>query len=163
MRLCMQRMGALLVCSSVLLSARAWAQSTAFTFQGKLQSAGAPVTGTYDLQFRLFDTAAGTTQIGATQCLDNVVVTAGLFSAPLDFGQQYAATSPRFLEVQVRPDTGLTCSNTTGFTVLAPRQQLTGAPAAVQANTAFSLDAPGGAAPNAVSVTPAGNVGVGTT
>ena len=55
-----------------------------------------PVTGTYDLQFRLFDTPIATTQIGATQCLDNVAVTAGVFSAVLDFGQQYAATSPRF-------------------------------------------------------------------
>ena len=40
MRRCIQRLGVVFLCSSVLLSGRALAQSTAFTFQGKLQSRG---------------------------------------------------------------------------------------------------------------------------
>jgi hypothetical protein len=46
-----------LVCSLVLLFAGvAQAQTTAFTYQGKLTDAGNPANGNYDLQFKLFDT-----------------------------------------------------------------------------------------------------------
>src|SRR5262245_28487987 len=47
------------------------AQSTAFTYQGKLSDSGNPANGNYDLQIKLFDTATvGTgTQQGTTQTL----------------------------------------------------------------------------------------------
>ena len=35
----------------------ALAQTTAFTYQGKLVDNGAPASGNYDLTFKLFDTA----------------------------------------------------------------------------------------------------------
>ena len=34
------------------------AQSTSFTYQGKLSTAGNPASGSYDMQFKLFDTEA---------------------------------------------------------------------------------------------------------
>ena len=48
------------------------AQTTAFTYQGKLTDAGNPANGNYDLQFKLFDTVTvGTgTQPGATLVAD---------------------------------------------------------------------------------------------
>ena len=39
-----------------IVAALSWAQTTAFTYQGKLTDAGNPANGNYDLQFKLFDT-----------------------------------------------------------------------------------------------------------
>jgi hypothetical protein len=44
---------------ALIISEAAAAQSTAFTYQGKLTDAGNPANGTHDLQFRLFDTLIG--------------------------------------------------------------------------------------------------------
>lgn len=138
-------------------------QSTAFTYQGSLQDGGTPASGLHDFRFRLFDAASGGAQIGSTLCLDNVGVLEGVFTAQLDFGQQFATTAPRHLEIEVRRDIGQSCANAAGFVVLAPRQQITAAPLAAHANSAFSLDAADGAPSNAVFVDNGGNVGVGTT
>jgi hypothetical protein len=43
----------------------AFAQTTAFTYQGRLTDAGNPASGNYDLQFKLFDAPSGGTQIMA--------------------------------------------------------------------------------------------------
>src|SRR5437870_7471033 len=48
-----------LLCSALTIHA----QTTAFTYQGKLTDGGAPANGTYDLQFTLFDGASA--QVGA--------------------------------------------------------------------------------------------------
>jgi hypothetical protein len=117
------------------LAALAQPLTTAFTFQGRLDNAGSPANGVYDFQFALFDAPAGGSQLGTTLCSDNVAVSGGIFTAPLDFGSQFTG-SQRFLEVRVRHDTGLTCGNATGFTTLTPRQNLTAAP-----NAVFSLSA----------------------
>jgi hypothetical protein len=42
-----------------------------------LLSAGQPVTGVYDMRFRLYDVATGGAPLGLTQCRDNVTVTNG--------------------------------------------------------------------------------------
>jgi hypothetical protein len=120
---------------ALLSLAHAQPLTTAFTFQGQLASNAAPVSGVYDLQFRLFDSATGGTQVGPTLCADNVSVTAGQVATQLDFGAQFAGAQ-RFLEVAVRQDTGLNCSNATGFTTLSPRQPLTATP-----NAVYSLNA----------------------
>jgi hypothetical protein len=141
----------------------AGAQSTAFTYQGRLDDAGAPANGLHDFRFRLFDAASDGAQIGATLCLDNVSVVGGVFTAQLDFGQHFATTAQRHLEIDVRRDTGLTCGNIAGFTVLAPRQPVTAAPYASHANSAFALDASDGSPTSAVFVDDTGRVGIGTT
>src|SRR5262245_50098386 len=73
----------------LLLSANeSSAQTTLFSYQGKLTDAGNPANGTYDLQFRLFDTViVGTgAQQGPTITAPNWPVTAGIFTIALDFG-----------------------------------------------------------------------------
>lgn len=92
------------------LAAHAQPLTTAFTFQGRLDNAGVPATGVYDFQFALFDAAAGGSQLGTTLCSDNVAVSGGTFTAPLDFGSQFTGNQ-RFLEVRVRQDTGLNCGS----------------------------------------------------
>src|SRR5947208_3251311 len=77
--------------------------TTAFTFQGQLASNGAPVSGTYDFRFSLFDAVTGGTQVGLTQCADNVVVANGQVVVQLDFGSVFAG-SQRFLQVETRLD-----------------------------------------------------------
>jgi hypothetical protein len=141
----------------------AFAQSTAFTYQGDFQQGGAPANGPHDVRFRLFDAPNGGAQVGITICVDNVPVAVGLFTATIDFGTAFANASSRHLEVEVHQDSGLDCANTTGYTTLSPRQAITPAPRATAANTAFSLSAPDGSPTSALFVDSAGNVGIGTT
>ena len=107
---------------------------TAVTYQGELRSAGVPASGAYDLRFRLYDDALAGNQVGVTLCADNVAVQNGRFTVSLDFGAVYAA--PRYLAIDVRPDTGQGCGNNAGFTTLSARQTITPAPSATYAPAA---------------------------
>lgn len=131
----MNRIASLAALALAAAIAGAQPLSTAFTFQGRLDSAGAPASGVYDFKFALFDAAAGGAQLGSQLCADNTAVANGTFSVQLDFGSQFAGQQ-RFLEIWVRPDTGLSCASNSGYTILAPRQNLTAAP-----NAVFSLNA----------------------
>jgi hypothetical protein len=122
---------AALVAISALVGVAARAQTplgAAFTYQGELALAGSPATGSFDIRFRLFDAPTGGSQVGSTLCSDDVAVTSGRFAASLDFGSAAFNGHKRFLEIEVRQNTGLDCSDATGYTVLSPRQELTVAP-----------------------------------
>ena len=110
----------------LFLASAALAQplGTSFTYQGELRASGVPASGPHDLRFRLYDTASGGNQVGSTVCSDNVATSEGRFTVVLDFGAQFTGQQ-RFLEIEVRADTGLDCGNATGFVPLAPRQPLT--------------------------------------
>ena len=99
---------------------------TAFTYQGRLTDAGAPASGVYDLEFKLYDAATGGGQIGSTQLKDNISVADGLFTVTLDFGAAAFAGSARWLSIGVRPG-----SSTGAFTLLSARQELKPSPNAV--------------------------------
>lgn len=106
--------------------------TNAFTYAGQLADAGTPANGAYDLRFRLYDAGSGGAQVGSVLCVDNVAVANGLFSVQLDFGAVYTGAQ-RFLEVDVRLDSGANCSTSVGFTTLGPRQELTASPHAAHA------------------------------
>jgi hypothetical protein len=148
------------VALSVVTSVQA--QSTAFTYQGQLKNGASAANGLHDFRFRLFDAATGGSQVGTAQCVDNVTVTNGLFTTTVDFGQQFATPVPRFLEIEVRADTGLNCTNTTGYVLLSSRQLLSATPFASHAKSAFSLDAADGSPANALIVDNNGSIGIGT-
>lgn len=100
-----------------------------FTYQGEILKAGAPVTGTADLRFSLFDAAAGGVQIGATIARNNVSVSAGVFTVGLDFGADaFADNQERYLQIEVRSPAGAGA-----FTVLGARQAVTVTPYAITA------------------------------
>jgi hypothetical protein len=141
----------------------AHAQSTTLTYQGELKQAGAPANGTFDMRFQLFDAASGGTQLGTTQCVNNVPVSAGTFTASFDFGQQFASAAPRFLEIIVRADTGLPCTDATGYVILAPRQPITTTPRAMFAPVANALASPDGSPESAIFADSDGRIGIGTT
>ena len=111
----------------------------AFTYQGQLNDGSAPADGVYDLAFRLFDAGVGGAPLDAPVCVDNVVVTNGLFTVLLDFGGLDFNGDERFLEIQVRRDAGSSCEQPAGYTTHSPRQPLTAAPYATYATGNWGL------------------------
>lgn len=109
-------------------AARGEPVTTAITYQGSLAAAGVPAWGAHDLRFRLYDAAAGGAQVGPELCADNQPVSNGQFAVTLDFGPVFAGGQRRFIEVDVRGDTGLACDNITGYTTLGPRLELSATP-----------------------------------
>lgn len=129
--------GMTLISGAVMRAAAQEPLSAAISYQGELQVAGTPSAGLHDLRFRLYDALNGGVQVGAMLCSDNVSVTEGRFTVPLDFGLVYTGQE-RYLEIEVRADSGLDCSNAADFTSLVPRQRLLSAPYANFATTANS-------------------------
>src|SRR5438067_7537317 len=78
------------------------AQTSSFTYQGRLTDGGTAANGNYDLQFALFDSLSGGAQIGATQTINTVLVTNGVFTVNLEFGASSFPGADRFLEISTR-------------------------------------------------------------
>jgi len=127
-------------------AATASAQTTAFTYQGRLDESANPAAGSYDFQFKLFDTVVvGTgTQQGSTLTRTAVTVTRGLFTVSLDFGVAPFAGPDRFLEIAVKKPSDST------FTILGPRQALTSEPYAIRSRGAAAADSLSAACVNCV-------------
>ncbi len=104
------------------VSASAAPVSTAFTYQGRLLDAGAPANGTYDIQVLLFDAAAAGAQVGATQTLNDVVASNGVFTASVDFGAQMNGDA-RWIELRVRPG-----ASAGAYTIISPRTAIEATP-----------------------------------
>ncbi|VGO14375.1 hypothetical protein PDESU_02936 [Pontiella desulfatans] len=109
-----------------------YAQGTAFTYQGQLDDVGFPADGSYDLQFKVWDSSVGGGQVGGTLNQIGLPVDGGLFSTELDFGAVFNGAD-RWLEIGVQTNGG------GGFTTLAPRTKFTSAPYAVRATIAASV------------------------
>ena len=116
-----------------LLTLDVAAQTTAFTYQGRLTDGGSPANGSYDLEFKLFNLSSGGAQQGTTQTLSAVTVTSGIFTVQLDFGSNVFTTNTgKFLEIGVRN------AGVGGFTTLPQRQPVNATPYAVQSISATS-------------------------
>jgi hypothetical protein len=113
----------------------ALAQTTEFTYQGRLLSGGLPASGNHDFQFSLYDALTGGNQVGATVTLTDVMVDNGVFSVRIDFGNQFPGAN-RFLEIGVKE------SGAASFAVLAPRQSISSAPYSIKSlNSANATNA----------------------
>jgi hypothetical protein len=123
-----------------------FAQGTAFTYQGRLNDGGGPLSGSYDLTFTLYDgPGVLALQIGSPQPNSAVPVNAGLFTVTLDFSGGAFTGAPRWLEIAVQPHAG------GATTTLSPRQQLTPAPYAITAGNVNGLLVQGNAtSPNLI-------------
>ncbi len=97
----------------------------AITYQGQLQQQGQPFSGAVNLEFRLFDAAAGGSQVGNTVVRNDWPVNDGLFLVELDFGQDAFDGEDRYLQVIVNG------------TALEPRQAVGATPLAL-----FALNTP---------------------
>lgn len=131
-----------------VLAFAAFGQTNEFNYQGNLASSGSPANGNYDLEFVLYDSLNGGTQVGPTLAR-TLVVTNGNFAVKLDFGPVYPGAD-RYLEIHVRP------SGQGSYTVLSPRQLINATPYAVKAvnaDTAANSLQLGGMAANQYVVT----------
>jgi hypothetical protein len=122
----------------LFLALAARAQTTAFTYQGQLNSSNTPVTGSCDFRFKIYN--ANNSVVAGPLTNAPVGVTNGLFTVTLDFGTGVFDGSTRSLEIGVR-----SFGDTNAYTVLSPRQTLTSVPYAIQAinaSNAVALTAP---------------------
>lgn len=127
-----------LLCAALLCAAAAVSaapQSTAFTYHGNLSANGAPLTGSVDLVFTLFDAASGGSQVGTPITVAAFPVVGGRFTLDLDFPTAFTGQQ-RWVEVRVAGQT------------LSPRQPVNAVPVA-----SYALNAD---APNTVTVGAAG-------
>lgn len=116
------------------------AQESAFTYQGRLTSTGAPVNGNYDLRFIVYNAEVGGSAVGNVLTNPAVVVTDGLFTTLLDFGPTNFDGTARWLEISVRTNGAGT------FSGLNPRQPINSTPYAFRAATATTALAANSAA-----------------
>ncbi len=137
-----------LIASLFVISNQLYAQGTAFTYQGRLQSGTTVANGSYDLTFSVWNSAAGPSQIGNTVTNAATSVANGIFMAALDFGSGVFDGNSRWLEISVRTN------GNDAFTTLSPRQPLMPAP--------YSIYAGGVNAAGISGTIPAGNIASGT-
>src|SRR5690554_1030891 len=83
------------------MTVAATGHTTEFTYQGKLNDGGLPVTTSRDLRFRLWDAAAAGSQLGEDVTAANVAFTNGVFTVQLDFGLPVFNGEERWLEIAV--------------------------------------------------------------
>ncbi len=119
---------------SFVFAVTAFAQTSAFTFQGKLNNGGVPANTNFDMRFALFDAAGTGNQVGSTLTLTNVGTVGGIFTVQLDFGADAFTGADRFVEISISP------AGQNNFVTLAPRQRLTSAPYSVQSLKAATAD-----------------------
>ncbi len=109
------------------------AQTTTFTYQGKLTDNGTPQS-IYEMQFKLFGSVGGSDQIGGTITNPNVSVNQGVFTVNLDFGAAAFPGADRYLEISVRRNSG------ESFVTLNPRQQIASSPYSIRTLSAAQAD-----------------------
>lgn len=108
----------------------AFAQGTAFTYQGRLNNSTNPANGHYDFIFTVWNASSGGSEIGGTSTSLGVGVTNGLFTVTVDFGSGIFTGPTYWLQITVE-------TNGVGpFVSLSPRQQLTPTPYAIFAEGA---------------------------
>lgn len=120
---------AAIVCGSTTFPAPAQSIDSRFTYQGRLQSAGEPANGDFDLQFQLHE--VGGSPAGSVINLDDIAIVAGLFTVELDFGTSVFDGSERLLQIGVRDG-----ASTGAYTALSPRAAITATPYAQRAESA---------------------------
>src|ERR1051325_3076866 len=109
----------------VLLSTGLNAQTTAFTYQGRLNDGANPAMGIYDLRFTIYDSLSNAVSGPVTNTA--TTVSNGLLTVTLDFGADVFTGADRWLEIGVRTNGGGV------FTPLDPRQKITSTPYAITA------------------------------
>lgn len=126
---------------------------TTIMYQGKLEDSAGPAEGNYDFIFTLYDSASGGSVIGSVVDPNQVQVSQGYFSVPLNFGSDPSIFNgeARWLKIEVREtDSG------DPYEELSPRQQLCPAPYAL-----FARDRDWQIDGDDMYSIPSGNVGIG--
>lgn len=98
--------GSLVLSALLALPPSALSQTTAFTYQGRLNVNGVPATGSYDIRFSLINTADGAAQILGVRTNSATTINNGLFTVTLDFGPGLFPGGARALEIAARTNGG---------------------------------------------------------
>ena len=122
--------------------------TTAFTYQGRLTDNGAPATGQFDLRFALRDAQMAGNPVGTPIVIDPVTAENGVFTVALDFGPGIFDGTPRWLEIEVRPN-----GSADPYDLLTPRQRITPAPYALWAGGVNASSIVGQVTDNQISST----------
>src|SRR5437762_2627495 len=121
---------------ALISTTTSWAQSTTFTYQGRLTDMSLAANGAYSMRFDLFAAPTGGTAL-ASKTLSPINVANGIFIVQLDFNSPTPCPtcfdgSDRYLEITV------------GTTTLSPRQKINSVPYAIRALTAANATTVGG-------------------
>ncbi len=126
---------ALLLPIIILAAGLSLAQTSGFTYQGKLAASGAPANGDYQFQFKLFGGPTAVDQFGSTQTVVATVQN-GIFTTRLDFGAAaFPPNTDLWLEIGVRSS-----GSSNSYEVLSPRQQLNSVPFAIRSLKSLEAD-----------------------
>jgi hypothetical protein len=111
--------------------------TTAFSYQGELVLSGTPITGAADMRLSLYDAESSGSAVGAAVNFDGISnppvdLADGVFTVKLDFGAAALNGDRRWLNIQVRYPAG-----SGSYVTMSPRQELTGAPYALQTRGLF--------------------------
>lgn len=114
-----------------------FAQSSSFTYQGKISDGGIPANGTYQFEFKLYDSVnvGSGNQVGSTLSGVTAQATNGIFSVQLDFGAAAFDGNARYLEISLKPN-----GSQNPYTTLSPRQPITSTPYAVRSLNSQKAD-----------------------
>ena len=138
----------------------AFAQGTAFTYQGRLNDGVNSATGSYDFTFALFATNTGGVPIAGPLTNGATAVSNGLFTATVDFGASAFTGGSNWLEIAV------STNGANAFSTLTPRQEVTPTPYAIVAESAnivpgFTVQQNASGAPDVVDGAPVNYAGSG--
>ncbi len=91
----MERSASLYLIILALACSTTFAQTSAFTYQGKLTVGGSSASVPHDFIFRLFSLPAGGTQVGLDVIRDDVTLTAGIFTVVCALSPELAICKPK--------------------------------------------------------------------
>jgi|GEM_PF-2688250 len=114
----------------------AFAQGTAFTYQGRLFSGANAANGTYNLTFSLYNLSSGGALQAGPVTTNGVVISNGLFTVWVDFGPGVFNGSGGASYVTNWLQIGVESNGVGSFTTLTPRQGVTPAPYSIFAEGA---------------------------
>ncbi len=110
-------------------------QGFAFTYQGELSYDDQPIDDLCDLTFSLYDASSGGNEV-ASQSLSSVILTAGLFTVKLGYGDIYEGT-----QLYLQLDIAAGCGDAGAAAETLPRSPVTSAPYASYAQTSALTEA----------------------
>ena len=143
---------------SFIAAPPAFAQGTAFNYQGQLSVGTNPANGSYDLTFTVYGAVTGGSPVAGPATNSATSVSNGLFTVALDFGSSpFSAGAQRWLEIAARTN------GAPGFTTLSPRQKILATPYAITAGNFTGTVANGQLANNSITVNAGAGLGGGGT
>lgn len=115
----------------------AFAQSAAFTYQGRIELDGGPVNEPTDFIFYLYNSLTSATPVAGPNTRLNTPVLNGHFTVLLNFGSTFDG-STRYLEIRARPN-----GSSDEYSILAPRQLISSVPYAIRAANVYGTNISG--------------------